>query len=149
MSSSFLSAIRVVSSSYLRLVISLLTILIPTCEFSSLAFHMMYSANKLSRVTVFNLDVLHSQFGTSPLFHVWFYLQQFVVIHTVKGFTIVSEEELDVFLEFPCFFYDPMDVGNLISHFCTFSKFSLYIWFSVHILLKPNLNNFEHYIASV
>ena len=66
-----------------------------------------------------------------------------------KGFSIVNEAEVDVFLEFPCFFYDPADVGNLISGSSAFSKSSLYIWtFSVHILLKPSLENFEHYFAS-
>ena len=70
------------------------------------------------------------------------------MIHTVKGFGIVSEAEVDVFLEFFCFFYDPTDVGNLISGSSAFSKSSLYIWqFSVHILLKPGLENFEHYFA--
>ena len=74
---------------------------------------------------------------------------QFVVIHRVKGFDKVSEAKLDVFLEFSCFFYDPTDVGNFISGSFTFSKSSLNIWeFSVHILLKPNLENFEHYLAS-
>ena len=73
---------------------------------------------------------------------------QFVVIHTVKGFGIVNEA--DVFLEFSCFFYDPADVGNLISGSSVFSKSSLNIWkFSVHILLKPGLENFEDYFASV
>ena len=75
---------------------------------------------------------------------------QFVVIHTVKGFSIVSEAEVDVFLELSCFFYDPTDVGNLISYSCSFSKSSLNIWkFTVHVLLKPGLENFEHYFASV
>ena len=75
---------------------------------------------------------------------------QFVVIHTVKGFGIVNEAEVDVFLEFSCFFCDPKDVGNLISGSSAFSKFSLNIWkFTVHILLKPGLGNFEHYFASV
>ena len=73
---------------------------------------------------------------------------QFVVIHTVKGFSIVNEAEVDVFLEFSCFFYDPTDVGNLISGSSNFSKSSLNIWkFSVHVLLKPSLENFEHYFA--
>ena len=80
--------------------------------------------------------------------HVLKNFQQFVVIQTVKGFSIVSEE-LDVFLEFPCFFYDPMDVGKLISHSSAFFKLSLYIWFSVHILLKPRLKDFELYLASM
>ena len=75
---------------------------------------------------------------------------QFVVIHTVKGFSIVSEAEVDVFLEFSCFFYDPTDVGNLISGSSAFSKTSLNIWkFSVHMLLKPWLEDFEHYFASM
>ena len=75
---------------------------------------------------------------------------QFVVIHTVKGFSIVTEAEVDVCLESSCFFYDPMDVGNLISSSSAFSKSSVNIWrFSVHILLKPNLGNFEKYIASM
>ena len=67
---------------------------------------------------------------------------QFVVIHTVIGFGIVNKAEADAFLELSCFFYDPMDVGNLISDSSAFSKSSLNIWnFSVHILLKPNLDN--------
>ena len=75
---------------------------------------------------------------------------QFVVIHTVKGFSIVNEAEVDVFLEFSCFLYDPTDVGNLISGSSAFSKSSLNIWkFLVHILLKPHLENFEHYFASM
>ena len=69
--------------------------------------------------------------------------QQFVVIHTVKGFSIVKEAEVDVFLEFSSFFYDPENVGNLISGSSAFSKSSLNIWrFSVHVLLKPSLDNF-------
>ena len=73
---------------------------------------------------------------------------QFVVIHTVKGFRVVNEAELYVFLEFSCFFYDPMDVGNLISGSSTFSKSRLYICkFSVHIMLKPSLKDFQHYLA--
>jgi len=72
---------------------------------------------------------------------------QFVVIHTVKSFGVVSKAEVDVFLELSCFFDDPADVGNLIS---AFSKSSLNIWkSSVHVLLKPGLENFEHYFASV
>ena len=75
---------------------------------------------------------------------------QFVVIHTVKGFSIVHEGEVDIFLEFSCFFYDPMYVGSLISVFPAFSKSSLNIWkFAVHGLLKPCLEKFEHYFASV
>ena len=75
---------------------------------------------------------------------------QFVVIHTVKGFGIVNKAEVDVFLEISCLFDDPTDVGNLISGSSAFSKSSLNIWnFMVHILLKPGLENFEHYFASV
>ena len=75
---------------------------------------------------------------------------QFVVIHTVKGFGIVNKAEVDVFLELSCFFNDPEDVGNLIPGFSAFSKACLNIWkFLVHILLKPSLENFEHYFASV
>ena len=71
---------------------------------------------------------------------------QFVVIHTIKGFSVVNEAEVDVFLEFSFFFYDPTDVGNLISGSSAFSKSSLNSWkFSVHVLLKPGLENFEHY----
>ena len=73
----------------------------------------------------------------------------FVVIHTVKGFDVVDKAEVDVFLELSCFFYDPMNVNNLISCSSAFSKSSLNIWkFSVHILLKPSLENFQHYFAS-
>ena len=77
---------------------------------------------------------------------------QFVVIHTVKGFGIVIKAEIDVFLElsWSCFFNDPADVGNLISGSSAFSKTSLNIWkFTVHVLLKPGLEDFEHHFASV
>ena len=83
-------------------------------------------------------------------FHLLKNFPQFIVIHTVKGFSIVNEAEVDVFLAISCFFYDPMDVDNLISGSSAFSKFSLNIWkVSVHILLKPGLENFEHYFASM
>ena len=73
---------------------------------------------------------------------------QFVVIHTIKGFGIVNKAEVDVFLEFTCFFYDPKDVGNLISGSSAFPESTLNIWmFLVHMLWKPNLENFEHYFA--
>ena len=75
---------------------------------------------------------------------------QFVVIHTVKGFGVVNEVEVDVFLELSCFFHEPTDVGNLISGSSAVSKSSLNIWkFLVHILLKANLEDFEHYFASL
>ena len=75
---------------------------------------------------------------------------QFVVIHTVKGFDVVNKAKADVFLELSCFFHDPVDVGNLISGSSAFSKSSLNFWkFMVHVLLKPGLENFEHYFASV
>ena len=75
---------------------------------------------------------------------------QFIVIHTVKGFGIVTKAEVDVFLELSCFFDDPMDVANLISGSSAFSKSSLNIWkFMVHILLKPGLENFEQYFTSM
>ena len=124
-------------------------------------------------MTIYSLDVLLFLFGTSPLLNVWFCYffthtqlsretgkvvwyshlfkncPQFVVIHTIKGFSVVNEVEVDVFLEFPCFPCDQTNVGNLISS-SAFSKPSLYIWkFSVHILLKPSLKNFEHNLASM
>ena len=75
---------------------------------------------------------------------------QFVVIHTVKGFGIVKKAEANVFLKLCCFFDDPTDDGNLISGFSAFPKSSLNIWkFTVHLLLKPGLENFEHYFASM
>ena len=123
-------------------------------------------------MTIYSLDVLLSQFGTSLLFHVQFscfltYIQvsqetgkvvwyshlsknfpQFVVIHTVKGFSLVNK--IDVFLELSWYFYNPVNGGNLISGSSAFSKSSLNIWrFSVHVLMKPSLENFEHYFASM
>ena len=72
------------------------------------------------------------------------------MVHTVKGFGIVNKAEIDVFLELSCFFNDSKNVGNLISGSPAFSKSSLNIWkFTVHILLKPGLENFEHYFISV
>ena len=82
--------------------------------------------------------------------HLFQNFPQFIVIHTVKGLDIVNKAEIDVFLELSCFFHDPMDVGNLISGSSAFSKTSLNIRkFMVHILLKPGLENFEHYYTSV
>ena len=75
---------------------------------------------------------------------------QFIVIHTVKGFGIVNKTEIDVLLELCCFFNDPADAGNLIFSSSAFSKTSLNIWnFMVHVLLKPGLENFEHYFTSM
>ena len=77
--------------------------------------------------------------------HLFKNFPQFVVIHIVKDFSIVSESEVDVFLEFLCFLYDLTDFGNLISGSSAFSKSMLYIWnFLVHILLRPSLKDFEH-----
>ena len=149
-------------------------VLIPACASSSLPFHMMCSAYKLKKQGD-SLDVLLSQFGTICCFLsgsdycfltciqvsreagkvVWFPISlrnfpQFVVIHTVKGFSIIDEAEGDVFLELSCFFHDPAGHWQLISGSSAFSKSSLNIWkFSVHALLKPALENFEHYFASV
>ena len=121
-------------------------------------------------MTIYSLDILLSQFGTSVLSHVWFNccfltcklisqeagkvvwyfhlfmnFPQFVVIQLFKDFSIVNDAEVDVFLKFPCFFYDPMDVSNLISGSSAFSKSSLYIWkFLVHVLLKSHLKDIEH-----
>ena len=82
--------------------------------------------------------------------HLFQNFSQSIVIHTLKGFGIVDKAEIDVFLEFSCFFDDPTDVGNLISGSSAFSKSSLNIWkFTVHVLLKPGLENFEHYFSGV
>ena len=83
--------------------------------------------------------------------HLFKNFPQLVVIHPVKGFGIVNKAEIDVFLEFSCFFDDPTDVGNLMSGSSDFSKSSiLNIWkFMVHVLLKPGLENFEHYFTSI
>ena len=83
-------------------------------------------------------------------FHLFQIFSQFVVMHTVKDFGIVNKAEIEVSLELSCFFGDPVDVGNLISHSSAFSKSSLNIWkFMVHVLLKLGLENFEHYLASM
>ena len=82
--------------------------------------------------------------------HVFQYFPEFIVVHRVKGFGIVNKAEIDVFLELSCFFHDLTDVGNLISDSSAFSKTSLSIRkFMVHVLLKPDLENFEHYFNSV
>ena len=82
--------------------------------------------------------------------HFFHNFPQFIVIHTVKGFGIVKKAEIDVFLELSSFSHDPEDAGNLISGSSAFSKTSLNIWkFTVHVLLKPGLENFEHYFTSM
>ena len=123
-------------------------------------------------MSIYSFHVLLFLFGTSLLFHVQFSLllpdlhqkagqvvwyshffqnfPQFVVIHTVKGFGIVNKAEKDVSLELSCFFDDPADVGNLISGSSAFSKTSLNIrTFTVHVLLKPSLENLDNYFTSV
>ena len=83
-------------------------------------------------------------------FHLFQNFPQFIVIHTVEGFHVVNKAEIDVFLELSCFFDDPADVGDLNSGSSAFSKTSLNIWkFMVHAMLKPGLENFEHYFTSV
>ena len=83
-------------------------------------------------------------------FHLFKNCPQVVVIHTVKGFSVVNEAKVAAFLEFPCFFLDPTDIGNLISGFSALSKSTLNIWeFLVYVLLKPSLKNLEHYLASM
>ena len=125
-------------------------------------------------MTIYSLDVLLSQFSTSPLSmssskhyfltctqisqeagkvawysHLFKYFPQFVVMHTVKTFRVVNEAEVDLFLELSCFFDESADVGNLISGSSAFSKTSLNICkFMVHVLLKPHLENFEHYLLA-
>ena len=112
------------------LLLFLRKILIPACDSSSWALHI--EAGKV---------VWYSPLSRISLF---------VVIHTVRGFSVVNEAEVDVFLEFSCFFCIPMDVGNLISGSSAFTKSSFYIWkFSVHILLKPSLKDLKNYLASM
>ena len=175
-SSSSLSAIRVVSSAYLRLLIFLSQIFITDHVSSSLAVCMMYSAYKLDKqgdniqpwhtpFPIWNQSVVLCPILTGASWPTYRILRrqtkvacysrlfknfQFVVIHTVKGFDIVNKAEVDVFLQLSCFFDDLADVGNLISGSSAFSKSSLNISnFMVQILLKLVLENFEHYFASV
>ena len=144
LSSSSLSAIRVVSSAYLRLLIFLPAILIPACASSSPAFLMMDSAYKLNTQGDNGQPVCCSMSSSNCCFLtciqvsqeagqvVWYFhlfqnFPQFIVIHTVKGFGIINKAEIDVFLELSCFFVDPADVSNLISGSSAFSKTSLNI----------------------
>ena len=165
-----------VSSAYMRLLIFLLAILTPACDPPSPACHMIYSAYKLNKqgdniqpcltpLPVWNQSVITCLILTvasCPTYRFfrkqvrWYgtpiskNFPQFVVIHTVKGCSVVNEAEVDVFLEFFCFLYDPVNIGNLISGFSASLKHSLYVWkFSVHVQLKPSLENLEHYFASV
>ena len=166
-----------VSSAYLKVLIFLPAILILACFSSTLAFCMMYSAYKLNEQSdiiqpwhtpfpVWNqsivpcpiLTVASWPANSSLRRQVWWSgipisckkFPQLVVIHTVKDFSVVNEAEVDIFLEFSCFYYDPMSVGNVTSGSSAFSKSSLNIWkFSVHVELKSSLENFVHYIAGM
>ena len=107
----------------------------------------MSSSNHCSLTCIQICQEADKVFWYSHLFKTF---PQFVLIHTVKGFGEFNKAEVDIFIELSCFFDDPADVGNLISGSSAFSKSSLSIWkFMVHILLKPGLDNFEHYIASM
>ena len=141
-SSYSLTAIRLVSSAYLELLLFLPAILIPACASYSLAFHVMYSACKLKGKGDKGQVIWYSYlFKNFP---------QFVVIHTVKGFSIVNEAKIDISQELFCFFDDSADVSNLICGSSALSKSSFDIWkFIVHVLLKPGLENLEHYFASM
>ena len=166
----------VVSSEYLRLLIFLLGILIPACASSNPAFLLMYSAYKLNKqgeniqpwCTPFPIwnqsfvpcPVLTAASWSACRFHrrqvrwsgipISWRIFHSLLWSTFKGLGIVNKAEVDVFLELSCFFDDPVDIGNLISGSSAFSKSSLNIWkFMVHVLLKPGLENIEHYFTSV
>ena len=167
---SLLSAIRVVSSAYLRLLIFLLAILIPASASSSPRFLMMYSAYKLNKqgdniqpwrtpFPIWNQSVVPCLVLTVPSWPAYRFLKRQVRWSAIpislrvfqsllwsKDFVIVNKAKIDVFLEISHLFDDPTDVGNLISGSSAFSKTSK---FMVHILLKPGLENFEHYFTSV
>ena len=161
--SSLLSAIRVVPSAYLRLLVFLLAIFIPAYASSSLPFCMMYSAYKLNKqgdkiqswcipFPVWNQSIVPFPFLTVASCHAykflkrqvrWSHLLKNFPQFVAKGFNIVNWAEVCLFCF--CFFFDQMDVGNLISGSFAFSKSSLYIWkFSVYTLLKSSLRDFEH-----
>ena len=169
-SSSSLSAIRVLLSAYLRLLVFLPAILIPACVSFSQTFHIMYSACKFKQsdniqpwctpFPIWNQSVVPCPVLTVASWPAYRFLKrqvrwfgihisenfpQFVMIPTFKGFSTVNEAEIAVFLELSCFFNDPADIGNLISGSSAFSKSSLNIWnLSIDLLLE----NFEHYCAS-
>ena len=172
--SSSLSAISVVSSAYLRLLIFLPAILILAYVSFSPAFLVMCSECKLSKqgdnihprwcipFPIWNQSVMCSLLTVTSwpasqeagqmvwYFHLFQNFPQFVVIHTVKSFDIVNKAEIDVSLGLSCLFNDPEDIGNLIFGSSAFSKTSLNIWmFKVNVLLKPGLENFEHYFAGM
>ena len=172
-SSSSFSAVRVVSSAYLRLLVFLqATLRTAVCASSSQAFHMMYYAYELNNqgdniqpsltpFPIWNQSVIPCPVLTVASWSAYNFLRRQirwsgipisknfpVCCNAHKGFSVVNEA--DVFLEFSWFFYDPTDVGNLISGSSGFSKSSLYIWkFSVYVLWKLSLENFELYFASM
>ena len=165
------------SSEYLRLLIFLPAILIPSCASSSLAFLMMYSAYKLNKqgdntqpwhttFPIWNQSVVPCPVLTVASWPAYRFLRRQVrwsgipifwrIFHNLlwstqsKALAWSIKQKKMLFLELSCFCDDPPDVGNLISGFCAFSKSSLNIWkFTVHVLLKPGLKNFEHYVASM
>ena len=160
-----------VSSAYLRLLIFLPAILIPACASSSPAFLMMYSVYKLNKqgdniqpwrtpFPIWNQSVVPCPVLTVASWPAYRFIKRHVtwsgipisfrIFHSLLWSTQSKVNKVDVFLAFSCFFYDPTDVGNLISGSSAFSKTSLNIWkFTAHILLKPSLENFEHYFISV
>ena len=173
--SSSLSAIRVVSSAYLMLLIFLLAILILACAFSSLAFQMMYSSYKLNKQSdniqpcripfpIWNQCIVPCLVLTVASWPAYRFIRRQVrwsgiliswrlfhsLLWSTQSNALSQTMKHMIFLEFSCFFYNPVDAGNLICGSSAFSKSSLNIWkFSVHVLLKPSLENFEHYFASV
>ena len=173
-SSSLLSAIRLVSSAYLRLLIFLTAILISGAS-SSPAFHTMYSAYKLNKqddniqpwrtpFPIWNWSIVTCPVLTAASWPAYRFLKRQIrwsgnfisfrifncLLCKMKGFSIVNEAEVDVSLEFLCILYDLIDVVNLISGSSAFSKPSLYIWkFLIQVLVKPILKDFEHYLVSM
>ena len=174
-SSSLLSAGTVVSSAYLRLLMFLPAVLMPAVVHPAQLFpwcnlHLLNKQDDNMQTCCTPFPIWNQSVVSCPVLIVaswpayrfirrqvrWsgipisWRIFQFVVIHTVKGFGVVSKAEGDVFLEHFCFFYDPTDVGNLISDSSAFSKSTLNIWkVSVHVLLKSSSENFEHYFTSV